>query len=112
MLLHDLAITLRALPDGTMEETCVGLDFTIVGSDVRRHDKLVKEVAEYARLAGWVSTAASGNLIGRAVGRARDVADFKCWLQYVGPGIALTQDTRYTDRITTTTEDLGVFEVM
>ena len=96
----------------SVEETCIALDFTIVGADVKEHEGQVKSVADYLRLAGWVATASSGNLIGRAVGRDRDIMDFKNWLMYVVPWIVLTQGATYTDRITTTTEDLGEFEIM
>ncbi len=93
------------------EDPVCAVDFTLVGH-VSRYSTQVYLVATYLNLGGWVSSAASGNLIGRAMGSSRDVHDFKCWLRYVAPGLALTQDSHYVDRIHTTTQDLSGFAVM
>ncbi len=90
---------------------CKVIDFTIVGN-VRNHEAQVKVVATALNLGGWVSTAASGNLIGRGIGREVDIVHFKWWLHYVAPGHAMTQDAQYYENITTKTEDLTAFDVI
>ena len=86
-------------------------DFTMVG-DVTKYLNLVHCVASDLGLGGWVSTAASGNLIGRAMGSRTNISHFKWWLQYVAPGNALMQDSRYLESVNTRLSDLGDFHVM
>ncbi len=87
------------------------VDFTLIGK-FANYEKQVQSVAEYLNLGGWVAIAASGNLIGRAMGRSKDVCDFKNWLCYVAPGYALTQETKYVENVRTRISDLDGFHVM